>query len=172
MWICLNDAFFSAVQDEDDSDIIVLRARNVDHLRLVFPHEKIIYVKNSDYVARIRITKEQLKQKLAEEVDRIKYTNFKNSVVDDDLHDLYSDFWAQHLRYQYSQIKPKMPYKPKSKVHNGKFLFPEEQKKPVTLPMLPSMFNLPEASTKNNHKQRMTKLKKKTAFHKKKEAAL
>jgi hypothetical protein len=32
----------------------------------------------------------------------IDYTNFKNSVQDDQLHDLYSDFWTLHYRYQHT----------------------------------------------------------------------
>lgn len=33
-------------------------------------------------------------------IDAISYNNFKNTVTDDDLHEMYMDFWNTHRHYQ------------------------------------------------------------------------
>ncbi len=36
---------------------------------------------------------------------QIDYGNFKDSIADDDLHDLYADVWLLHSRYQQELVK-------------------------------------------------------------------
>jgi len=100
MWICLNDAFISAVLDPREPGKLKVRARNIEHLQTLFPGEKIITTKDSDYRHRVIITKEQLEKVLVERLRGIDYDNFKSSVKDDELHKVYADFWHVHYRYQ------------------------------------------------------------------------
>lgn len=48
------------------------------------------------------MTKTQFAELLARRVSEINYPNFKNSVREDGLHDLYADFWDLHWSYQES----------------------------------------------------------------------
>jgi hypothetical protein len=44
---------------------------------------------------------------MMDRIDGINYPNFKNSVKDDDLHNLYLAFWGDHHRYQQSAERKK-----------------------------------------------------------------
>lgn len=101
MWICLNDGFVSAVQHNDDCDLLVVRARNRNHLVSIFGADASISESStSDYRYRVIESKREFAKIVSERIMQIDYGNFKNSVADDDLHDLYADFWTLHWRYQ------------------------------------------------------------------------
>ena len=99
MWICFNNAFVSAVKC-DDSDLLKIRARRKEHLETLFPDKEIMTTKHTDYKYRVFATKEEFAKIVSDSIMNTKYTNFKNSVNDHDLHDLYADFWHLHYRYQ------------------------------------------------------------------------
>lgn len=99
MWICFNDGFVSAVVSDNPEELKV-RARRREHLETLFP-TKTIHVDNmTDYKYRIFCSKEEWAEVVLDRINNMKYDNFKNSVVDDELHDLYENFWFLHRRYQ------------------------------------------------------------------------
>jgi hypothetical protein len=102
MWVCLNNAFISAVEDYNDPTILKIRARKRSHLSVLFPkariHESTDF--KTDYRFRVFVSKEDFAQLVYEKAMAIDYGNFKNSVADDQLHDLYADFWTLHRGYQ------------------------------------------------------------------------
>ena len=105
MWICFNDGFVSAVQDRGDARRLVVRARRKEHLEVLFPASegfKIITAApfTSDYKYRVFVSKVDFARIVTERIMNISYDNFKNSVKDDRLHDLYGDFWELHNQYQ------------------------------------------------------------------------
>lgn len=98
MWICLNDAFVSAVEHNDNPDLVVVRARNENHLKTLFPGEEIIVIDGSDYDSRVIITKEKLAEVISNRIHNIDYGNFKNSVFEDTLHSFYESVWYAGLK--------------------------------------------------------------------------
>jgi hypothetical protein len=122
MWICLNDAFFSAVKKDCKPDEVMIRARREGDLEKVFNDEVLLsthgfdpikptrYTK-SDYLFRAPVKKEHLKAALAAEVERIVYSNFKASTRDHDLHRCYNRMWQAHADMQvlppYSNGRPR-----------------------------------------------------------------
>lgn len=100
MWICLNDAFLSAVQDFHRPDVLMIRSRKREHLRRVFPDAEILTIPTRDYAFRVFVTKAEFIDVMTRQVDGIDYPNFKASVRDKGLHDLYLDFWSLHREYQ------------------------------------------------------------------------
>ena len=106
MWLALNDAFVSAVQDRNDPNRLVVRARNVAHLTKLFPTAEVLLSPNADYAARVFVPKEDFSRMLVERVAEIKYDNFKASVSDSRLHRMYERIWAIHRDYQESLSKP------------------------------------------------------------------
>ena len=102
MWVCLNNAFISAVQDENDADLLKIRARNRNHLKVLFPKSKIFSSEATDYRFRVFVPKAEFAALIAKKAMEINYPNFKDSVQDDKLHKLYADFWSLHWRYQQS----------------------------------------------------------------------
>lgn len=116
MWICLNDAFISVVQDRKVGGQLVVRARSVDHLKALFPDRRIYTSRKSDYVARCYVTKREFADFISEKVIDLDYDNFKSSVKDVDLHNLYADFWWLHRDYQLqSPYRGLMAWKPPKK---------------------------------------------------------
>ena len=101
MWICLNNSFVSIVQHPLLNDVLIVRGRR---------HEDVMNFVNGffcrgyeqtdtrDYRYRVLIDRNELPKILATHAEKIDYTNFKNSVEDDNLHDMYSEVWASGVR--------------------------------------------------------------------------
>ena len=100
MWIAMNDGFISAVQHNRDPGMLVVRARNPDHLRAIFPGKRVHKRQGSDYAARVYVAKEEFSELLARRARGIDYPNFKNSVSDDKLHRMYEQMWLAGWNYQ------------------------------------------------------------------------
>lgn len=131
MWICLNDAFFSAVNKDCKPSEVMIRARREGDLEKVFNDEVLLsthgfkpvvvtrYTK-SDYLFRAAVPRDHLKAALAAEVDRIVYSNFKASTRDHDLHTCYNRMWNAHADMQvlppYSNGIPRGGKKPAAKL--------------------------------------------------------
>lgn len=105
MWICLNKAFFSIVDDGEVAGSLVVRARRKGDIEKVFPGAEVKTLSRRDYMFRAHIKREEVAEKVAQSVMSIDYSNFKNSVRDSDLHHAYHGFWDIHARLQ-----PKAPY--------------------------------------------------------------
>ncbi len=101
MWVCLNNAFFSIVEPDDiGGDVLLVRARRKGDIEKVFPGVKVERIPGRDYLYRALIQRELVAETIADQVRRICYDNFKNSVRDHKLHDAYSAFWSIHARLQ------------------------------------------------------------------------
>lgn len=101
MWICKNDGFVSIVENSNDKNTLMVRARREEDLINVIgeQHEIVITPKN-DYRYRAFISKHEVARIISNHIININYPNFKNSVSDSDLHKLYGNFWYQHYKYQ------------------------------------------------------------------------
>ena len=100
MWICFNDGFVSAVSA--GGDMLKVRARRKEHLISIFPNlkDEIVETKHTDYKYRVFIKRDEFADIVSDRIKKIYYDNFKSSVMDDELHDLYADFWSLHYQYQ------------------------------------------------------------------------
>lgn len=100
MWICLNNAFLSVVQS-DDPEFLMVRARARNHLVAVFGKcERIIETTHNDYRWRVIVPRHKFAALVADLVVQIDYGNFKSSVKNDKLHNLYLAFWRLHCAFQ------------------------------------------------------------------------
>ena len=100
MWFCFNDGFVSAVENSKDKSQFVVRARRRKHLEDNFKGYEIGVNQGTDYKYRIFIDKKEFAKIVNEKIMNINYDNFKNSVEDNDLHDLYATFWRHHYYFQ------------------------------------------------------------------------
>lgn len=99
MWVMMNDAFVSLVIDRRDPNFILARARRRGDLERVFHgvragFPRVEETPDADYRYRASIHRATVKVALARQVGLIDYDNFKNSVVDTRLHDVYSRCWG------------------------------------------------------------------------------
>lgn len=106
MWLCFNDAFLSVVQSIRDPDVLMVRARVAEHLVAVFGDNKEIH-KDSllDYRYRVFCSRAELMGILADRIANISYSNFKDSVKDERLHEMYEDMWDLHHTFQVEKEK-------------------------------------------------------------------
>ena len=92
--------------------MLKVRARNPEHLKALFPTQHIEESTGTDYRWRVFVPKAEFAEWAKKQVEGIAYDNFKNSVDDHDLHDLYADFWTLHWKYQFrivDRIKKAIP---------------------------------------------------------------
>lgn len=105
MWICMSDAFLSVVQVRGNPDLLMVRSRKRSHLEKLFPNEEIGVSSDSDYRFRVFVERKVVAKIMADQVNGIAYTNFKNSVREKKLREMYSRWWADHYDYQISEIE-------------------------------------------------------------------
>jgi len=99
MWICLNNAFVSIVEDYADSAYVQVRGRREqDVLNFLGDYSAtIIQTDDRDYRFRAIVLKFDLSKILAKCADRIDYGNFKDSVSNKDLAQMYTEVWISGI---------------------------------------------------------------------------
>lgn len=111
MWIFLNNAFISIVDDSRPTygkgsqtgkpgAFLRVRARFAGDIRRVFPDAKVETTPGRDYLYRARIPREVVMEAIAKNIAAINYGNFKGSVPEDDRHDTYQNVWGVMSRAQ------------------------------------------------------------------------
>lgn len=115
MWICLNDAFLSIVDekaaatrrtnpDQALDDVLLVRARIKGDIERVFgPDARVQRTPDRDYLYRAHIPREQVAHAMMAEVFQLDYGNFKDSVREDDRHSAYAAIWGIMYRLQNSK---------------------------------------------------------------------
>jgi hypothetical protein len=83
MWLFSETGFVSVVQDPQDKNKMVVRARDEESLKpLVDSYDvKIVKLKNRDYPARVFLTREQFVDWLVGVGETLDYTNYKNAAT-------------------------------------------------------------------------------------------
>lgn len=111
MWVFINDAMFSAVENRNDETEFVVRARIKGDLDRVFPaHQaKVVESEDSDYRFRIFIDRDEFKEAMLAEIDRVDYDNFKSSVYEKWRASLYTKVWAVLFNHQEREYPRKNP---------------------------------------------------------------
>ena len=102
MWICLNNGFLSIVQGRNN--LLLVRARKRPHLEAflrdsVFMMD-ILHTPERDYHWRVELDRGAVARLLTRQIRNIDYSNFKDSVKEDELHDMYALWWSDHEGYQ------------------------------------------------------------------------
>lgn len=105
MWIFLNDAFLSIVDKSKGlHDKLTVRARFKGDIETVFGDKvKVFKLPKSDYAYRALIDRKIVAEKIAESIMNIRYSNFKDSVIEDWRHDVYLDVWGELYKEQLYQ---------------------------------------------------------------------
>jgi hypothetical protein len=95
MWIFLSDSFLSVVADNQDpnGDRLLVRARRNGDIERVFPDADTSYTGNADYAYRAWVNRNDVAKAMAKQVVNLDYTNFKDSIRDNDYHDACLEAW-------------------------------------------------------------------------------
>jgi len=98
MWLYTKFGFFSVIADANAKGRLVIRARRKEDLlnlrtRYLPSLSKTVTTERSDYRYRAFVTKADFKRVIPRIVEDITYSNFKDSVEDQDRHGIYLDVW-------------------------------------------------------------------------------
>lgn len=104
MWVFLNDAMLSIVEDWDNPRRLLVRARLRGDIERVFPGAIVQVTETADYRFRSFIDRDQVSMALCGIVGRIDYTNFKSSVMEPRRHDAYMGVWSILHREQQLEV--------------------------------------------------------------------
>lgn len=118
MWLSTNRGFYSVVAFDPkkagagkkakkrkikaSNTHVLVRCRVKEHMEILtkFAGSTLEVDTKADYHFRTIISKGTWERFMAAETERIDYTNFKNSVKDNDLHDAYMSVWSTMIRLQ------------------------------------------------------------------------
>ncbi len=82
MWIFSKNNFLSIVEDINNKDNLMVRARFDDDIESLFPNAEVKKYGGTDYMYRVSISKEEVSKVIETQVKNIDYNNFKNSNTD------------------------------------------------------------------------------------------
>jgi hypothetical protein len=100
----MNNSFLSIVEDYDNPERLLVRARIEGDIEAAFPEvdpKSVSFNEGSDYAFRVFLDRNYVSRKIKENVDRIDYDNFKSSVDDEWRERFYMDVW--NVMYEYQQ---------------------------------------------------------------------
>ena len=102
MWVLLNNAFFSIVKNRNKKNELLVRARIKGDIEKVFPEANTFEDKNADYRYRAFIETSIVANKISNEIFKINYDNFKNSISKDDFNRTiaYGNVWKELYKLQ------------------------------------------------------------------------
>lgn len=97
MWVFLSDSFLSIVNSKPltraNRNKLVVRARVAGDIERIFPTAVVTSPPGRDYAFRAVIDRSAVAATIAAAITSISYTNFKDSVPDQDRHDAYLECW-------------------------------------------------------------------------------
>ena len=100
MWIQLNNAFLSIVENRKKNTELLVRARVKGDIERVFPEADVFEDNNADYKYRAFISKAEVAERMMLKVTEINYDNFKNSVKEIERKKVYGNIWAELRKFQ------------------------------------------------------------------------
>lgn len=102
MWVIMNKAYFSIVENKNNQKELLVRARVAGDIERVFPDAEVLKNTGADYLYRASISKSVVSNTLKNEIENIDYGNFKNTVPwEDELrHDVYFNVWNELSKLQ------------------------------------------------------------------------
>lgn len=95
MWIGLNDGWLSIVANRNDDETLLVRARSESHIMSAFPDCDMFVLENADYPYRAYIERRLVANEISKRLMEIDYDNFKASVQDLKLKDMYTNVWHE-----------------------------------------------------------------------------
>ena len=109
MWIFSTDGFFSAVQHNEQPNVLLIRSRCRTDLENLLAKiggtAEIVELENADYRFRVFVDREDWQRYVSEAAASIDYPNFKNTIQDDDRHDAYMRVWAAMYQLQEKAVR-------------------------------------------------------------------
>ena len=99
MWIFLSNGFVSITRHKSHKDFLHVRARNPQHLLDIWPDCEVKITPNADYTARASLPESIVIRTIMNYMEKIDYSNFKNTIDDHKFKTMAMRVWDQHFAY-------------------------------------------------------------------------
>jgi len=99
MWIATNKGWLSIVNHRDKQGILLVRARNKNHIESIFEDAEVYEDANADYPYRADIEEVEVSRIIGDMLLDITYDNFKASVGDYHYHLALMGVWEEMYDY-------------------------------------------------------------------------
>ena len=93
MWLFVSGGFLSIVGHRTLPDSLLVRARNPDHIRAMFPEVELTCMPTADYPYRAVLGRGAVREAMVRYIKTMVYDNFKASIDDHDYHDVCLNVW-------------------------------------------------------------------------------
>ena len=102
MWVMLNDSFLSIVENMNNPEELLVRARIKGDIEKIFPKAKVFEDNNADYKYRTFLLKNEVANEIIKNISEINYDNFKNSIskTDSERYLAYTKVWGELRKLQ------------------------------------------------------------------------
>lgn len=103
MWVMLSDSYISAVAyvvTPPQPDKLLIRSRVRGDIERLFPGVTVKRTPDADYMFRAVVTRAAMAAVMANEIGKIDYPNFKDSVKENDRHNAYLKCWTAMMSFQ------------------------------------------------------------------------
>lgn len=102
MWVMLNNSFLSVVENRNNKNELLVRARIKGDIENIFNDVKTFEDEKADYKYRAFIPRDLVEKVIASQVASINYANFKGSISPDDeiRHNAYMRVWSEMYKVQ------------------------------------------------------------------------
>jgi|Laugrefa1bdmlbdn_1035148.scaffolds.fasta_scaffold42283_1 hypothetical protein len=108
MWLFTRKGLLSIVEHRSDKDLLIVRARQMQHLTDNFPKSIPAYTPDADYRYRITVPRAWVMSEVSRLVREIDYPNFKDA-ANPEFKQVYSEIWATGLKLEglrYERVYP------------------------------------------------------------------
>ena len=99
MWLFMSGGFVSIVAHRHLPDSVLVRSRNMAHLKSLFPNAKHFSLKQSDYPHRAVIKRTVVAKMVGDYVLNMRYDNFKSSISESSYFHVCHDVWSMMYEY-------------------------------------------------------------------------
>ena len=99
MWLFCSGGFVSVVAHRKVKDSYLVRARNMDHLKELFPNADHFSLEDSDYPHRAVVPRIEVADVLVKQLELLDYDNFKKSIDEIKYSDACNFVWNVMFDY-------------------------------------------------------------------------
>jgi hypothetical protein len=93
MWIFTKHGFYSVVEDRDNADLLLVRARVEGDIEKYFRDAVVYYTPEHDYAYRAHVSRREVAAVMAQTVLGVDYPNFKSGIADHRRGGFYVQIW-------------------------------------------------------------------------------
>ena len=106
MWLFTSKSFLSVVSDKENptGDRLLVRSRILGDIEEVFPGADVMETPNADYRFRAWLPRSRVTEALCQYIEKLDYTNFKNSVEDQNRIRPLMRVWSTMHEHQEAQL--------------------------------------------------------------------